>query len=196
MTASGVPKGVRVEKDELPNVEMDGYRDAFREPGKFSAKVRAAGGFTRVFLTIFAIFWNGFLIVWYGIAFALPETPILMLVFPIIHVAVGLTIGWTVLVSWINRTHIELSQGRFYVINGPLWSLWDNDHELDLSEIEHFATRPRRPKNSGRTRPAAFHDLMGHHKAGRKQLLKKALSTEVAEYLAERLNAHLEASGE
>lgn len=46
------------------------------------------------FLAVFCLFWNGFLVVWYTLALSAEETPVLMLVFPILHVAAGVGLSY------------------------------------------------------------------------------------------------------
>ena len=45
--------------------------------------------FTHIFLIFFCIAWDSFLVTWYGIAFTQKDAPLIMIIFPIAHVAVG-----------------------------------------------------------------------------------------------------------
>ncbi|WP_425616462.1 hypothetical protein NA78x_000108 [Anatilimnocola sp. NA78] len=77
------------------------------------------------FLVFFALFWDGFLLMWYASAFAglrngLNAGAILFLVFPLIHVAVGVGITYACLCCFMNRTEIKLAGGELAVWHGPL----------------------------------------------------------------------------
>src|SRR5262245_58690998 len=78
-------------------------------------------------LLAFCIFWDGFLVVWYwaGINELMRGSHgsgmiWLMLVFPVLHVAVGLGLTYAVLCMFFNTTVIRVSGGELTVWSGPL----------------------------------------------------------------------------
>jgi hypothetical protein len=78
------------------------------------------------FMLLFALFWDGFLLVWYGAAVgSLTSGKNLgnlwfMLLFPILHVAVGVGFTYAVLSMFVNRTVIKIASGELSVWHGPL----------------------------------------------------------------------------
>lgn len=94
------------------------------------------------FLLIFAVVWDGFLIVWYGAAIGQLMAGKggngiwFMLLFPILHLLVGLGITYAVILSFVNRTMIRLAGGELSVWHGPL-PTWGNCRMLssDISQL-------------------------------------------------------------
>ena len=72
------------------------------------------------FLVLFCIFWDGFLIFWYGIAFTQKEVPWIMVLFPILHLAVGVGLTYFVICCFVNRTWIKVSMGQLTVRHSQL----------------------------------------------------------------------------
>lgn len=72
-----------------------------------------------IFMIFFCIAWDGFLITWYGIAFA-TDSPIIMIIFPIAHVAAGVGLTYYTLTGLVNRTTIEVSRNHLSIRHGPL----------------------------------------------------------------------------
>lgn len=78
-----------------------------------------------LFLIPFCIAWDAFLIFWYASALggstdASGGISLLMLVFPIGHVAAGVGLTWHTLATLFNRTTFALGGGRFEVSHGPV----------------------------------------------------------------------------
>ncbi|QDU31519.1 hypothetical protein ETAA8_66780 [Anatilimnocola aggregata] len=78
-------------------------------------------------LVFFAIFWDGFLLVWYSMAFGHMAGAnrwewgnLIFLLFPLLHVAVGVGITYACLCCFVNRTEIKLAGGELAVWHGPL----------------------------------------------------------------------------
>lgn len=77
-----------------------------------------------VFLGIFGLFWNGFLVMWYSLGVAAwmsgEAVSVLLLCFPVIHVAVGVAIAGHVLAGFLNRTRITVSRSGLTSRHGPV----------------------------------------------------------------------------
>lgn len=108
-------------------VEDDGVTLRFRRRW-FSWKVLP--------LIPFAIFWDAFLVVLYGGALTGPNTPCIVLVLPLGHLAVGLFLSYFVLCSLFNRTTVELTAERLLVRHCPL--PWRGNRTVDTSEIDQL----------------------------------------------------------
>ncbi len=86
-----------------------------------------------LFLAFFCLFWDGFLVVWYGIAAGMEDPPLVMVLFPLGHVAVGVGLTYWTLAQFVNRTWIEASRNRLQVRHGPL--RWKENLDLPGSEL-------------------------------------------------------------
>ena len=103
------------------------------------------------FLLFFCIAWDSFLVAWYAMAFggaAGSDGPFawLMLVFPIVHVAVGLGLTYLTLCLFVNRTTVTVGE-RLRVEHGPLF--WPGQVNLPAADVtavycEEMVARNRR----------------------------------------------------
>jgi len=100
-----------------------------------------------VFLTFFCIAWDSFLIFWYSVALR-PGGPLIMVVFPVVHVAVGVGLTYFTLAIYLNRTTLEVDESRLTVRIGPL--PWPGNRNIEVGDLEaallpkeHF-TKPQR----------------------------------------------------
>lgn len=87
---------------------------------------------TILFLAFFCLFWDGFLVVWYSIA--LTQGLWIMAVFPVIHVAVGIGLTYTVLLGFVNKTTFEIGHDRLKITHGPLPS-WTKASDITAPTI-------------------------------------------------------------
>jgi hypothetical protein len=72
------------------------------------------------FLIFFCLFWDGFLVFWYGIGLATGEMPTMFFLFPLIHVAVGIGLTYYTVCLFVNTTQIRADQRTLKVNHGPL----------------------------------------------------------------------------
>jgi serine/threonine protein kinase len=64
-----------------------------------------------IFMTFFAIAWNGFLVMWYGIALATwNSSGWFMAVFALGHLAAGIGITWNILFDLFGQRHLQITQ--------------------------------------------------------------------------------------
>jgi len=100
-------------------------------------------------LALFAIFWDGFLFLFYWSILTKADSPGLPLLFPIPHVCVGLGLTYYVLASFINKTDIVISESGVTVTTGP--APWFGNRQVRADEIEQVIVRERRGNKGGRT---------------------------------------------
>lgn len=115
------PPGITFERRvPPPDDRPTAFRElaASREPGTLTIRRRWFEA-QHVFLLFFCIAWDAFLVNWYGMAFA-GDAPLIMVVFPIAHVAVGVGLTYYVLAGFLNRTTIEVTDGMLLVRHGPM----------------------------------------------------------------------------
>ena len=65
-----------------------------------------------LFLTVFAVFWNGFLFNWYSNVpdlGSLTKENMMVVLFPLLHVSVGLGLTYYVIASYFNKTTVTVN---------------------------------------------------------------------------------------
>jgi hypothetical protein len=93
-----------------------------------------------IFLAIFALFWDGFLVFWYSIATS-QEAPLMMLLFPVVHVAVGIGVTYTALAGFYNRTLVCVGGGKLTIRHTPL--PWPGNRELQAADLTQLYSEER-----------------------------------------------------
>jgi hypothetical protein len=86
-------------------------------------------------MALFAIFWDGFLIFWYSMAFS-TGAPLVAKLFPIFHVAVGIGITYSTLAGFLNRTNVELTRDELAVWFEPL--PWLGEKTIKTADIKQL----------------------------------------------------------
>jgi len=143
------PAGIRVERAaEVADgsASIFAYRDSARSRPQGTLRLTRIWRSPRVFfLLAFCLFWDSFLVLWYAIAFSAPHFSLLMVLFPLLHVVVGVVLTYSTLARLINRTVIEVDAERVRVRHGPL--PWRKGRILSTRGIRkldvRLAGRPR-----------------------------------------------------
>lgn len=95
-------------------------------------------------LSLFCLIWDGFLVVWYSIAFSQMKPGNLefyfMTLFPLGHVAAGMGMTYYTLALMVNRTTVRIDRGILSVRQGPLQ--WRSPPDVETSEIRGFELEP------------------------------------------------------
>ncbi|HEX2094262.1 MAG TPA: hypothetical protein VHG28_17795 [Longimicrobiaceae bacterium] len=125
-----------------------------------------------VFLTFFCLFWDGFLVVWYGLAFA-GDAPLLFKLFPLIHVAVGVGLTYYTIAGYVNSTTVTLDRGHLTVRHGPL--PWPGGLDLDTSQFRQLYCEEKVTR--GRNGPHYSYNLMVVMRDGGRKKLVSGLDT-------------------
>jgi hypothetical protein len=103
-----------------------------------------------IVMTLFCVAWDSFLVFWYSMALA-GNAPWIAIVFPVLHLALGVALTYGTLAMYLNRTVLEVAQGRLTVRHGPL--PWPGRRDLDAGDLEQLycdetASRGRRGSGS------------------------------------------------
>jgi len=93
-----------------------------------------------IFIALFAIAWDGFLVFWYSIATS-QNAPLMMLLFPIIHVLVGIGITYYALAGFYNKTLVLVGEGKLTIQHVPL--PWPGNRVLQASDITQLYSQER-----------------------------------------------------
>ena len=100
-------------------------------------------------LALFAIFWDSFLFFWYSQALSKPHPPLMSILFPIGHVAVGVGITYYVLASLVNKTDVIVSPSGVSVVTGP--APWIGNKVVKADEITDVLVRERAGNRNNRS---------------------------------------------
>ncbi len=139
------------------------------------------------FLLFFCIGWDAFLIFWYSMAFG-DNVDIIMIIFPIAHVAVGIGLTYFVVASFVNKTHFTIQDGWLFVQHKPL--PWKGNLSLDVKEIKQIFCKENISQNkNGTSRSYDVHYVtQGNMK---KKLISGLSSPDLALYIEQELERHL-----
>jgi hypothetical protein len=142
-------------------------------------------------LAAFATIWCGFIFVWYAGAFRHGAGPgSIVLWFPLLHVAIGVTLVYRALCGLVNVVRLDLDEQRFRCAQRPIWV--PRSVAEPTENIERFEACQR-----GRmlqTSPGKVEETVRMlTRDGRAVMLNFALGTvEHARFVAARLNYALE----
>lgn len=104
------------------------------EPGQFTI-VRRWFAPKIIGLLFFCALWDGFLIVWYA-GVLTTGAPLPMVLFPLLHLAVGAGITYAMLAGFLNRTRIEIDPMSFSIRHGPL--PWRGNRTISALDIDQL----------------------------------------------------------
>lgn len=129
-----------------------------------------------LFMAFFCVIWDGFLIVWYGLAIgsgaAGDEVPIVAVLFPLGHVAAGIFITYITVAGFLNRTRVQVSRDQLVIRHGPL--PWPGNKELAGRQLTQLFGEEviRRGKNG----VTVTYDLVAVNRESRKVKLLTGLT--------------------
>lgn len=106
-------------------------------------------------LLFFCVFWDGFLVFWYAIAFTV-KGPLIMKLFPLIHVAVGAGVSYLTAALFVNRTTIRVGAQQITVRHHPL--PWPGEKELPRRELQQLFCKEK--VNSGKNGVTYSYDVV------------------------------------
>ena len=98
-------------------------------------------------LLVFCLFWDGFMVVWFGIAISQKQWA--MAAFGTIHGAVGVGISYLCLAGFINRTYIKISFRDLSISHKPL--PWFGGKHVSLGDIKQIFTKEKIHRNKNGT---------------------------------------------
>ena len=132
-----------------------------------------------LFMILFCVVWDGFLVFWYRTALAHPSPGNIALWFPIAHVGAGIGLTYWTLAGFLNHTTVQVSSGQLSVRHGPL--PWPGGRTLPAGDIaqvyrEEIARSTRSGTSTSYRLSAVTHDE-------RKRKLLTCSSADVALYV-------------
>jgi DNA-directed RNA polymerase subunit RPC12/RpoP len=141
-------------------------------------------------LVFFCIAWDSFLLFWYSIAFS-TNSPWIMIVFPIAHVAVGIGLTYSTLAGLINRTVVEVTPKFIEIWHEPL--PWLGEGRYPTSQVTQlYSTEQINRGNDTVTRQYLLHAIT---QDGRQiNLISNLESPDVALFIEQRIESWLKIS--
>lgn len=101
------------------------------------------------FLLFFSFAWNGFLVFWYSMAFT-GEAPWIMILFPVLHVAVGFYLIYYTLCLFFNKTNIDIAGDYLTVKHSPIpW--WRGNRRVPTNAIEQLYVTEKKSQGKNGT---------------------------------------------
>jgi hypothetical protein len=149
-------------------------------------------------LAFFCVFWDGFLVFWYAGATAgidvsqgfegLRGPQLMMLLFPLLHVGVGLGITYFTACKFLNRTVVDVSPREIRVTIGPL--PWPGNRSVaPLQVAQVYREEIVRNTKNGQT---VTYSVSAALKDGKKLKLLSGLDTaDQALFLEQEIERHL-----
>lgn len=145
------------------------------------------------FLVVFCLFWDGFLVLWYSIGLAqlwgrnADFGAVVMLLFPVIHLAIGVGLTYFVISTFVNRTSLLVALGQLEIKHGPL--PWPGNCVINVVDIEQFFCVEKFGSRKSRQSSFELHVLL--RSGEKKKLLSAITEEEFALFLEQTLETHL-----
>ncbi|MGA1871190.1 MAG: hypothetical protein ACMUJM_21880 [bacterium] len=92
-----------------------------------------------IFFTLFTLFWDGFMIMWFTIA--LIQKQYGMAAFGTLHGLVGIFLTYFTIAGYINKTYIYVDNCILKILHHPL--PWYGNIQIDSSELEQLYSKEK-----------------------------------------------------
>jgi DNA-directed RNA polymerase subunit RPC12/RpoP len=139
-----------------------------------------------IFMIFFAVFWNGFMVVWHGISLA--SGAWFMSLFGLLHTAVGIGVGYYTLAGLVNRTVVHVELGTLSITHTPL--PWFGSKRVAVDDIRQVYCKEKisRSKN-GTSVTYEVHAVLEN--AAKEALMKRLQEPEQALYVEQQIEKYL-----
>lgn len=101
-------------------------------------------------LAFFCLFWDGFLCLWYslslGFATQAGAASLIMVLFPLLHVAVGVSLTYYTLTGFLNSSTLQVNRRAFSVRHGPL--PWFGQADVPVAELKQLYCKEKISRSS------------------------------------------------
>ncbi|MCA9042172.1 MAG: hypothetical protein KDA65_17600 [Planctomycetaceae bacterium] len=143
-----------------------------------------------LFLIPFCLLWNGFLVFWYSMALGMDADgiEILALLFPIIHVAVGVGLTYFTIAAIFNRTTIMVGGHHMSIKHGPI--PWKGTELNDTDDIDQLYCEEK--MHRGKNSTSYTYEVKAKlHSGGEVKLLTGLQEIQEALYLEQKIEEFL-----
>jgi hypothetical protein len=141
-----------------------------------------------VFFAFFCIFWDGFLLSWYGTALKKgwdPANPAVW--FPLLHVAIGIGLTYSTIAGFLNTTRVVVQSGEIAIRHGPL--PWLGNRRLGAQGIRQLYREERLPQSNKSSASYHLNAITGDNR--KITLIRSVPSADVALYLEQEIEKAL-----
>jgi len=111
----------------------------FSDHGHFIGIIRKWFGPKIIFLTFFVIFWDGFLFSLYSKA--IHSQDMMSMLFPLLHVAVGIGLTYYVIAGYLNKTYVRVDYSSIVIKDSPL--PFFRNKTLNSSDIKQLYSKEK-----------------------------------------------------
>ena len=118
------------------------------------------------FLVFFCIFWDGFLVAWYAGLGMSDGIDIAFMLFPLIHVAVGVSLTYYTIALFVNKTTITVNTDSIAIKHAPL--PWLGSKTVKTKDIEQLYVKEK--ANRGKNGTTYTYQLFAKQKGVAKAL--------------------------
>jgi hypothetical protein len=105
------------------------------ERGRDLTIVRRWFSWVYIFLLFFCVMWNGMLVFFYSVIFA-AGGPLVVKLFPLLHVAAGVFITYFTIAGFLNRTTFRVERDHLTVRHGPV--PWRGNLDVSTMMLEQL----------------------------------------------------------
>jgi hypothetical protein len=133
-------------------------------------------------LALFAIVWDSFLFFWYSQMLSKPNPPLMAILFPIGHIAVGIGITYYVLASLVNKTDIIVSPSGVRVATGP--APWIGNKMVEADEMTAVIVRERSGNWNSYRNSRSYNVMYADRGRKERKLVAYLAQSDQAEFIA------------
>lgn len=138
-----------IDEDIVSRSDWSSQASRFDVPMPSGFSVEPADGKLRIrrswfrpailFMALFTLVWNGFMVVWFSMA--MRSGAGFMAMFGLLHAGVGMFLLYTTAAAFINTTTITVGMSRLSVLHGPM--PWPGSKTLATPDIAQLYTRKK-----------------------------------------------------
>ncbi|MCC7373730.1 MAG: hypothetical protein IT581_03670 [Verrucomicrobiales bacterium] len=141
-----------------------------------------------LFLVFFCVIWDGFLVFWYGIALT-TRAPLIMSLFPLLHVAVGVGLTYSTLATLFNTTRVSLNWKALSIAHSPI--PWPGHRSIPREEIGQLYCRRVVSQNRNQGGTSRYEVWMSDTNGKSRKILGAGLDEQQALFLEQKIERSL-----
>jgi hypothetical protein len=140
-------------------------------------------------LVFFCVIWDGFLCFWYSIALNASGPGLMMMIFPLLHVAVGVGLTYYTLAGFLNTSTVILDQALLKVQHDPL--PWPGEIKVPVNDIHQIYCKQQRSTSKNDTVTYTYTLSLVRKDRSMVDVLKGLDSPEIATFMEHQLESWL-----
>lgn len=143
-------------------------------------------GIQTIFITVFAVFWNGLLYSYYGALHE--EADSFDRLFPLIHVGAGIFMTYYAIASWFNTSTVSVSKQIIEIIHKPI--PWFGNKSISSMDLKQLYVKERVTRqNNGNNITYEVHAIL--YSGTNAKLLTGLETSEQALYIEQEIEKYL-----